>query len=107
MAVYISPIASITPQIWSEQATRQPATTTISERPKMRTTRLIQEVCAWLGSGVNGRLWGGWGRYLRRTSGVAIWAWQCLYGHKEKCSNGRWHVGRVGSRDWRKSGNYP
>src|ERR1017187_4549741 len=37
MAVYISPIASITPQICSEQATRQPTTTTISERPKMRT----------------------------------------------------------------------
>src|ERR1035437_10286151 len=37
MAVYISPIASITPQICSEQATRQSTTTTISERPKMRT----------------------------------------------------------------------
>src|ERR1017187_1504686 len=39
MAVYISLIASITPQICSEQATRQPTTTTISERPKMRTIR--------------------------------------------------------------------
>src|ERR1017187_2402129 len=39
MAVYISPIASITPQICSEQATRQPTTTTISERPKMRTAQ--------------------------------------------------------------------
>src|ERR1019366_2202191 len=39
MAVYISPIASITPQICSEQATRQSTTTTISERPKMRTDK--------------------------------------------------------------------
>ena len=41
MAVYISPIASIMPQICSEQATRQSTTTTISERPKMRTAERI------------------------------------------------------------------
>src|ERR1017187_3761739 len=43
MAVYISPIASITPQICSEQATRQPTTTTISERPKMRTRSWVND----------------------------------------------------------------
>src|ERR1039457_4684904 len=49
MAVYISPIASITPQICSEQATRQPTTTTISERPKMRTINNGQELPAHQG----------------------------------------------------------
>src|ERR1039458_1129784 len=58
MAVYISPIASITPQICSEQATRQSTTTTISERPKMRTDQTETEIPAYASRGL---LAGGYG----------------------------------------------
>src|ERR1039458_6595129 len=49
----------------------------------------------------------GLGLYLRRTRSVTSWERGGLSGYEEQCRNGGWRGGGAGSRDWRKSGNYP
>ena len=72
-------------------------------------TGFIREVCAWLGSGLNGRLRGGWGRYLRRKRGVTFWERQCLSGYKEECGMQRRGMARWagGQQRWEEKREKP